>query len=141
MQIFVAVATGAVCRRLVPMLVSAGHSAVGMTRTPAKADTIRALGGWAVVADGLDEAAVSAAVASSKPDVIVHEMTDLKQASDLRRFDRAFANSNRLRTKGTDILLRAAKAAGVRRLVAQSFCGWPYARVNGPIKSEADPLD
>jgi nucleoside-diphosphate-sugar epimerase len=141
MQIFVAGATGAVGRRLLPILVSAGHSVVGLTHTLAKAEMIRALGGTAIVADGLNERAICKAVASTKPDVVVHEMTDLKGTSDLRRFDRAFANSNRLRTEGTDILMTAAKDAGVKRFVAQSFCGWPYARVDGPIKSEADPLD
>jgi nucleoside-diphosphate-sugar epimerase len=141
MKIFVAGATGAVGRRMIPILVSSGHSVVGLTHTPAKAEMIRALGGKAVVADGLDEHAMSEAVASNAPDVVVHEMTDLKGASDLRRFDRAFANSNRLRTEGTGILMTAAKDAGVKRFVAQSFCGWPYARVDGPIKSESDLLD
>jgi nucleoside-diphosphate-sugar epimerase len=141
MLVFIAGATGAVGRRLIPLLVSAGHSVVGLTHTPAKAGMITAFGAKAVVADGLDERAIGEAVASSEPDVVVHEMTDLKNASDLRHFDRAFANSNRLRTEGTDILMTAARDAGVKRFVAQSFCGWPYARVDGPIKSEADPLD
>jgi nucleoside-diphosphate-sugar epimerase len=141
MRIFVAGATGAIGRRLVPLLISAGHSVVGLTRSPDKAQSIRAAGGEAVVANGLDANAVATAVASAKPDVIVHEMTDLKEASDLRAFDRAFAASNRLRTAGTDNLLAAAKDAGVRRLVAQSFCGWPYARGGAPVKSEDDPLD
>ncbi|MDB5516783.1 MAG: dehydrogenase [Tardiphaga sp.] len=141
MLVFIAGATGAVGRRLIPLLVSAGHSVVGLTHTPAKAGMITAFGAKAVVADGLDERAIGEAVASSEPDVVVHEMTDLKDASDLRHFDRAFASSNRLRTEGTDILMTAARDAGVKRFVAQSFCGWPYARVDGPIKSEADPLD
>ena len=68
-------------------------------------------------------------------------MTDLRGASDLRAFDRSFATSNRLRTEGVDHLLSAAREAGVKRLVAQSFCGWPYARTGGPVKSEEDPLD
>jgi nucleoside-diphosphate-sugar epimerase len=141
MLVFIAGATGAVGRRLIPLLVSAGHSVVGLTHTPAKAGMITAFGAKAVVADGLDERAIGEAVASSEPDVVVHEMTDLKDASDLRHFDRVFASSNRLRTEGTDILMTAARDAGVKRFVAQSFCGWPYARVDGPIKSEADPLD
>ncbi len=140
MRIFVAGATGAIGRRLVPLLVSAGHSVVGLTRTPAKAAIIHGMGAEAAVADGLDARAIQATVAAARPDVIVHEMTDLKGA-DLRNFDRAFAASNRLRTEGTDHLMAAAKAAGVKRLVAQSFCGWPYARIGSPVKSEADPLD
>src|SRR5262245_2273848 len=141
MHIFVAGATGAVGRRLIPILLSAGHGVTGLTRSPHKADLISALGADAVVADGLDATAIHAAVATAKPDVIVHEMTDLKEASDLRNFDRTFAGSNRLRTQGTNHLLAAARDAGVRRIVAQSFCGWPYARRGSPVKSEAEALD
>jgi hypothetical protein len=93
------------------------------------------------VADGLDAKAIHAAVASARPDIIVHEMTDLKGVSDYRAFDRAFANSNCLRTEGTSHLIAGGRIAGVKGFVAQSFCGWPYARVGGPVKSEADPLD
>ncbi len=141
MRIFVAGATGAVGRSLLPLLAVAGHSVVGLTRTPAKAGLIRALGGEPVVADGLDAGAIHDAVAAARPDVIVHEMTALSGALDLRKFDQAFAASNRLRTEGTDHLLAAARAAGVKRFVAQSFCGWPYAREGGPVKTESDPLD
>jgi nucleoside-diphosphate-sugar epimerase len=114
---------------------------VGTTRTEAKAPLIRQLGGEALVADGLDAGAIRRAVQSARPDAVVHEMTQLKGALDLRYFDRAFAVSNRLRTEGTDHLLAAARAAGVTRFVAQSFCGWPYARADGAIKTEDDPLD
>jgi 2-alkyl-3-oxoalkanoate reductase len=141
MRIFVAGATGAVGRRLLPRLVSAGHSVVGLTRTPAKAGLIQDLGAEPVVADALDERSIHAAVRDARPDAIIHELTDLKGASDLRKFDRAFANSNRLRTSGTDHLLAAARARGVKRMIAQSFCGWPYARNGGYVKSEEDPLD
>ena len=141
MRIFVAGATGAVGRRLVPALISAGHSVAGLTRTEAKADAVRRMGAQPVVADGLDAAAVRAAVGSVEPDVIIHEMTDLKGASDLRHFDRTFANSNELRTRGTDLLLAAAREAGVKRFIAQSYCGWPYARIGGPVKTETDQLD
>jgi 2-alkyl-3-oxoalkanoate reductase len=112
-----------------------------LTHTPSKAGFVRELGAEPVVADALDERAIRAAVVAAHPDVIVHELTDLKGASDLRKFDRAFANSNRLRTAGTDHLLAAARDCGVRRIVAQSFCGWPYARTGGQVKSEDDPLD
>src|SRR4029077_18186062 len=76
-----------------------------------------------------------------RPDVIVHELTDLKGASDPRKFERTFASSNRLRIAGTDYLLAAARECGVKRMVAQSFCGWPYARIGGHVKSEEDQLD
>jgi 2-alkyl-3-oxoalkanoate reductase len=141
MRIFVAGATGAVGRRLVPRLVRAGHSVTGLTHTASKAGFVRELGAEPVVADALDEWSIRAAVVAAHPDVIVHELTDLKGASDLRKFDRAFAYSNRLRTAGTDHLLAAARDCGVRRIVAQSFCGWPYARTGGQVKSEDDPLD
>ena len=141
MRVFVAGASGALGSRLVPLLVSAGHSVVGLTRSPAKADAIRRAGGEPVVADGLNRAAIVKAVASARPDVIVHEMTSLSAATDLRRFDRSFAETNRLRTQGSDNLLAAAKQAGTPRIIAQSFCGWPYAREGGPVKSEDDPLD
>jgi 2-alkyl-3-oxoalkanoate reductase len=125
----------------VPLLVSAGHSVVGLTRNPAKADAIRRAGAEPAVADALNRAATVAAVASAKPDVIVHEMTSLSAASDLRRFEQTFAATNRLRTEGLNNLLAGAKQAGTRRIVAQSFCGWPYAREGGPVKAEGDPLD
>jgi len=141
MRVFVAGAGGAVGRRLLPLLVSAGHSVVGSTHTPAKANAIRQAGGEAAIVDGLNRAATVKAVVDAKPDVIVHEMTSLAAANDLRKFDQSFALTNRLRTQGLDNLLAAAKQAETPRLVAQSFCGWPYARNGGPVKSEDDPLD
>jgi len=141
MRILVAGATGTIGQRLVPQLVRAGHSVVGLTRTPSKADFVRSLGADVAVADGLDAGSVRAAVAASNPDVLVHEMTDLRSKLDLRHFDRSFANSNRLRTIGTDNLLVAAREVGVKRFIAQSFCGWPYARVGDSVKSEEDALD
>jgi 2-alkyl-3-oxoalkanoate reductase len=141
MRVFVAGATSAAGSRLVPLLVSAGHSVVGLTRTPAKADAIRRTGAEAAVADGLNRAAIVKAVTTARPDVIVHEMTSLGGANDLRRFDHSFAPTNRLRTQGLDNLLAAAKQADTPRIIAQSFCGWPYAREGGPVKSESDPLD
>ncbi len=141
MRVLVAGATGAVGRHLLARLVAAGHQVVGTTRNARKVDLVRRHGGEPIVMDGLDARSVRSAVESAKPDAIIHEMTDLAGVSDLRRFDRTFAVSNRLRTEGTDHLIAAARGAGVKRFVAQSFCGWPYARVGGPVKSEDDPLD
>src|SRR5581483_6738824 len=107
MRIFIAGATGAVGRRLAPRLVGGGHTVIGMTRTPAKADFLRALGAEPIVADALDERSVHAAVKASRPDVIVHQLTALSGESDLRKFDRVFSSSNRLRTVGTDHLIAA----------------------------------
>ena len=141
MNIFLAGATGAVGQALVPLLTSHGHTVTGTTRSPAKADALRALGAEPVVVDGLDRDGVRRAVAAAQPDAIVHQMTALSDLSDLRRFERAFAATNRLRTEGTEHLLEAARESGVERVIAQSFAGWPYARTGGPVKTEDDPLD
>jgi nucleoside-diphosphate-sugar epimerase len=141
MNVFVAGATGALGAQLVPRLVAAGHDVTGLTRTPGKQDEIRKLGACPVVADALDPDAVGRAVAAAQPDVIVHELTALSGSLDPRHFERDFAQTNRLRTEGTDNLLAAGRAAGVERFVAQSFAGWPYARSGGPVKTEEDPLD
>jgi nucleoside-diphosphate-sugar epimerase len=141
MRIFIAGGSGALGRRLVSMLVDAGHDVVATTRTPEKADRLRALGAEPVVLDALDRGAVMSAVTAAKPDVIVDELTALSGPADLRRFDRAFAQTNRLRTEGTDHLLAAARAAGTGRLLAQSYTGWPNPRTGGPVKTEDDPID
>jgi nucleoside-diphosphate-sugar epimerase len=141
MKVFVAGATGALGKQLVPMLVAAGHDVVGMTRTEAKRDQLHRVGAQPVVADALDADAVGRAVGEAEPDVIVHELTAIPPSPNMRRFDREFALTNRLRTEGTDHLLSAGHAAGVKRFVAQSNCGLLYARVGGPIKQEDAPLD
>jgi nucleoside-diphosphate-sugar epimerase len=141
MRVFLAGATGALGRSLVPQLVSAGHQVTGTTRSRDKFDQLRTWGADPVLVDALDAAAVGEAVAGAEPDAIVHQMTALAGSADLRHFDRTFATTNELRTAGTDNLLAAARAAGVRRFVAQSFTGWPNERTGGPIKTEADPLD
>ena len=141
MRIFLAGATGALGSRLVPLLLEAGHEVTGTTRSPAKADMLRAAGAEPVIADGLDRDAIVAAIAAARPDAIVHQLTALGGLSSLRDFDGAFALTNRLRTEGTDNLLAGAREAGTRRFVAQSFAGWPYARTGGPVKTEDDPLD
>jgi nucleoside-diphosphate-sugar epimerase len=141
MRIFLAGATGALGSRLVPQLVAAGHTVVGTTRHPGKAERLRFLGAEPAVLDPLDPAAVAAAVAAAAPDVLVHQLTALAGLTSFRKFAAEFAETNRLRSEGTDILLAAGRAAGVRRVVAQSFGGWTYARTGGPVKTEADPLD
>jgi 2-alkyl-3-oxoalkanoate reductase len=140
MKVFVAGATGALGLRLVPELVARGHEVIGMTQTPSKQDRLRALGARPVVADALDADAVAHAVAEAEPDVIVHQLTALK-GIDFRHIDRSFALTNRLRTEGTDHLLAAGRAIGVRRVVAQSYAGWPFARTDGAVKTEDDALD
>jgi nucleoside-diphosphate-sugar epimerase len=141
MRVFVAGATGAIGARLVPQLVERGHEVIGTSRSPEKAGSLRARGAEPVVLDLLDRDAVQEAVAAARPDAIVHQATALAGLSDFKHFDRSFAQTNRLRTEGTDALLAAAREAGVRRFLAQSFAGWPYAREGGPVKTEEDPLD
>jgi nucleoside-diphosphate-sugar epimerase len=141
MHVFIAGAAGAVGRTLIPMLIAEGHTVTGTTRSEAKAGALRALGARPVVMDGLDRTSVLDAVTGAGPDAIVHQMTALSGDLDFRNIDRTFAVTNRLRTEGTEHLLAAANAAGVERVVAQSFAGWPSARTGAPVKTEADPLD
>jgi 2-alkyl-3-oxoalkanoate reductase len=141
MKVFVAGATGAVGKRLVPLLVAGGHSVVGMTRSPEKAELLRTMGAEPVVADGLDRNAVMEAVALTQPDVLIHQLTALSGIKSFRRFDHDFALSNRLRTEGIDHLLEAALATGAHRFVAQSYGNWNYERTGDGLKTEEDPLD
>jgi nucleoside-diphosphate-sugar epimerase len=140
MRVFVAGATGAIGKQLVPRLVASGHEVHGMTRSESKLETLRELGAVPVVADALDPDQVADAVGRARPEVIVHELTAIG-ALDTRHFDRDFALTNRLRTEGTDHLLAAGQAVSVRRFVAQSYGAWPYVRSGGPVKTEDDPLD
>ncbi len=140
MRVFVAGATGAIGRQLVPRLVAAGHEVHGMTRSESKQAMLDELGAVPVVADALDPDQVAEAVAQARPDVIVHQLTAIPRALDMRHIDRAFALTNRLRTEGTDHLLSAGQAVGVRRFVAQSNIA-AYARTGGAVKSEEDPFD
>jgi nucleoside-diphosphate-sugar epimerase len=140
MRVFITGATGALGRRLVPKLVGRSHEVVGMTTTEAKVTTLWDHGATPVVGDVLDRDSLVAAVVAAAPEVVVHQATALAGMGDLRRFDAAFAQTNRLRTEGTDNLIEAARRAGARRIVAQSFAGWPYEPEGGPVKSEEDPL-
>jgi nucleoside-diphosphate-sugar epimerase len=141
MKVFVAGATGAIGKQLVPMLVEQGHEVTGLTRTPAKEDLIRQLGARPAVADALDPEAVAQVVAQAEPEVVIHQLTSIATGSFSRSLDKQFAQTNILRTEGTDHLLAAAKAAGARRFIAQSFAGWPYKREGALVKDESEPLD
>jgi nucleoside-diphosphate-sugar epimerase len=123
------------------MLLSEGHEVIGTTRSKQKAIGLRQAGVEPVVLEALNEAAVCAAVRAARPQVIVHELTALEGKTDVRTMHEGFELTNRLRTQGTDILISAAREAGVRRMVAQSFTGWPNERTGGPVKTEEDPLD
>ena len=141
MRVFVAGASGAIGTRLVPQLIDQGHEVIGTFRSPGNGERVRALGAEPVALDLLDASAVRKAVFEAEPEAIVHEATALANVRFSRNLDRTFAPTNRLRTEGTDILVAAAREAGVRRLVAQSFASLRYAREGGPVKTEDDPLD
>jgi nucleoside-diphosphate-sugar epimerase len=142
MRVFLAGASGAIGTRLLPQLIEAGHQVIGTVNSPDNAQRIRAAGAEAVRLDLLDAAAVHAAVLEARPEAIVHQATALANARWGRGgLDRAFGMTNRLRTEGTDTLLAAAREAGVRRFVAQSFAPYRYVREGGPVKTEDDPLD
>jgi 2-alkyl-3-oxoalkanoate reductase len=142
MRVFVAGATGALGRHLVPGLVAAGHQVTATTRTPAKVARLREAGAEPVVVDGLDREAVIAAVQAAGPEVIVHEMTALADMRSLRKPDKAFVATNELRTRGTDNLLAAAERAGTRRVIAQGYAGaGPDKRSGSRLKTEEDPPD
>ena len=135
MRIVVAGAAGAIGRQLVPRLVEAGHAIWGMTRSESKRADIEEMGVRAVVVDALRADEVAGAVAQARAEVIIHELTAIGSL-DIRNFDRSFAPTNRLRTEGTDHLLAAGRAVGVKRFIAQSYAGWPYARIGGRVKTE-----
>jgi nucleoside-diphosphate-sugar epimerase len=141
MRVFVVGASGAIGTRLVPQLIDRGHEVIGTSRSPDKAKGLRALGAEAVVLDALDARAVREAVRRAEPNAIVHQATALANGRFGRSLDRTFAQTNRLRTEGTDNLLAAAREAGVSRFVAQSFANYRYAREGGMVKTEDDPLD
>ena len=140
MRVLVAGATGAMGRQLVPRLVGAGHEVFAMTRKVSDKAGPSELGAVPIVADALNRIQVHAAVREANPDVIVHQLTAIGHI-DTRNFDRSFAATNRLRIEGTDNLIAAGRAAGVRRFVAQSNGAFTYVRTGGPVKSEEDPLD
>ena len=141
MRVFLAGASGAIGTRLVPQLLAAGHEVIGTHNSPAGAERLRALGTKPVALDLLDPRAVRKAVLEVQPDAIVHQATALANARFGRSLDRTFAQTNRLRTEGTDNLLAAAREAGVSCFVAQSFANYRYAREGEMVKSEDEPLD
>ncbi|TDE00593.1 NAD-dependent epimerase/dehydratase family protein [Jiangella asiatica] len=140
MRIFIAGASGAIGRHLVPQLVARGHEVVGTTRSAAKTGALRALGAEPVIVDALDPDSVADVVARAEPEVIVHQLTALSGPADFRHAKKMAAATNRLRTVGTDHLLAAARAVGVRRFVAQSNALW-MERAGGPVADEDGRLE
>jgi nucleoside-diphosphate-sugar epimerase len=123
------------------MLIEAGHHVVGTTRTPGSFATLAHAGAEPVLLDGLDAESVRKAVTTTEPDVVIHQLTALKNLSNLKKFDEEFAETNRLRTEGTDHLLQAALDVGAKRFIAQSFSGWNNPRGGKGLATEAEGLD
>ena len=145
MRVFVAGGTGVIGRRLVPQLVARGHQVTATTTSAGKVGLLEQLGAEGIVMDGLDAAAVGEAVAQARPDTIVNQMTALSVAHagkpNLRKADRFFAITNRLRSEGNDHLLAAAEATGVSHVVAQGHASMNGVREGGWVKTEEDPLE
>jgi len=138
MRIFLAGASGAIGRRLTPLLIAAGHTVTGTTRSADRAEELTARGVQAVVVDVFDADALRDALVAARPDIVIHQLTDLPQVPDPVRFREALARNSRLRIGGTANLVAAALAAGARRLIAQSIA---FAYADGPEPHvEADAL-
>jgi nucleoside-diphosphate-sugar epimerase len=141
MRVLVIGATGVIGTRLVPQLRARGHQVSGTTCSPGKVGRLRAFGAEPVLLDALDATAVRRTITAVQPEAVIYQATALAGLSDLKHFDRSFAATNRLRTEGIDILLEAAREAGVRRIIAQSYASHRYVRAGGQVKTEDDPLD
>lgn len=142
MKTFVAGGTGAIGRALLPYLIENGHEVVALVRTPKKGKEVEAFGAKATVANALDKDELTAAIRIAEPEIVIHQLTALASAAgNFKRFDEEFALTNCFRTEVMDTMLEATRLAGTRRFIAQSFCGWPFARKGGPVKTEEDPLD
>ena len=139
MRIFLAGALGVIGRRLTPLLARMGHHVTGTTRSPAKAEQIEALSADPVVVDVFDAEALRAAVSAARPEVVMHQLTDLPRAPGTPGYEDALKGNARLRIAGTRNLMAAAQAAGAKRVIAQSIA-FVYAPGEGP-RAESDPLD
>lgn len=140
MRIFLAGATGAIGRQLAPMLIAAGHEVTGTTRSPERAQWLRSQGAAAAVLDALDEGAVAAAVQEAAPEAVIHQLTSIPQRLDPRAIERDFKDTDRLRSDATRILVAAARAAGAKRIIAQSIAFSYAPSTPGTLHSESDPL-
>ena len=139
MKIFLAGASGVIGRRLTPLLIAGGHHVVGTTRSPDKAAAVAALGAEPVMVDVFNAAALARALGAAAPLVVIHQLTDLPHAPGTPGYEAGLERNARLRIEGTRNLVAAAKAAGVRRLIAQSIA-FVYAPGEG-TRVESDPLD
>ena len=141
MKVFVTGGTGVIGKFLLPLLLDNKHEVVALTRSVTKAAELEDAGVAAVIVDPLDKPRLTAAVRRAEPDAIIHQLTALTNVGNFRKFDQEFALTNRFRTEVTGTLLAAARTIGTRRFIAQSYCGWPYAKKGNAVKTEEDPLD
>ncbi len=139
MRIFFAGATGVIGRRLLPRLIRRGHEVIALTRSREAMESVRAHGGGPLLGDVFDEEWLSEAVARTKPDVVMHQLTSIPRRLNPRRVEKEMAPTNRLRTEGIRILMKAAKSAQVSRFVAQSIA-FAYAPSGPSLATEDDPL-
>jgi 2-alkyl-3-oxoalkanoate reductase len=139
-RVFLAGATGAIGRQLVPMLLAEGHEVHGSTRSPERARELQSSGASAVVVDALDREALAAAVAQARPQAVIHELTALPQRIDPRTMERDFVLNDRLRVEGTRNLVDAAQASGAARIIAQSIAFSYAPGPPGTLHVESDPL-
>jgi nucleoside-diphosphate-sugar epimerase len=141
MRVFVAGGTGAVGKFLVPHLIKNGYEVVALVRDAQKAKALEDIGAKVALGDAINKEELTAAIKRAEPEVIIHQLTALVGAGNFKKFDEEFALTNRFRTQVTETMLAAARMVGTRRFIAQSFCGWPFAREGEPVKTEEDELD
>jgi nucleoside-diphosphate-sugar epimerase len=139
MKVFLAGATGAIGRRLVPLLLRDGHEVTGTTRSAEKARELERSGVIPAVVDVFDPHALTAAMRTAKPEIVIHQLTDLPHEFDEARIAASYANNARIRSEGTRNLIAAAQAAAARRLIVQSIA-FGYAP-GGEPHPETDPLN
>src|SRR5271167_2419128 len=138
-RIFLAGAAGEIGRRLAPLLLAHGHSVWGTTRSPGNSELLRKLGVRPVMVDVFDAEALATAVLDAKPEIVIHQLTDLAVVHDPAKRSSALARNARIRDEGTRNLVAATRKAGARRLIAQSLA-WAYAPGPRPYR-EDHPLD
>ena len=142
MKIFVLGSTGVMGKNLIPLLVEKKHEVTALVRSSKRTKVVEDIGAEAVIANVLDKEELTEVIKKAEPEAIIHQLTALADFSgNFRKFDEEFEMTNRFRTEVTDTLLKIARDIGTKRFIAQSFCGWPFARTGEPIKSEEDPLD